>query len=191
MFRFHIPTGHIGIALPRRQHLRLLETCFRGTQIREAGNFNRWANFANMMLDESFTTPLCEVLNDVILERGRPTSSYVERISIPLKMAVGWTSVIPREDAQNAANERRSLNGQSEALFITDKSMLAPQTNIVTLVAEFRIDHVGTLDTLVLIHTLYPGPGTGPLIGDMTEATGFMWFDYHHPGGNHFIEVDP
>lgn len=193
MFRFWIPMGKIGIALPMRQHNRLLETCFRGTDVREAGNFKRWPSFALMMHDQKLTDSLCEIVDDILREKGLPTRdhNYTEVISVQLDEAVGWTSTIPCEEAQNIPSERRPLNKQSEALFIADKSVLAPLTNIVTFAMEFRIDLMGTLDALVLIHSLYPGPGVGPLIGNMTEATGLVWFDFHHPGGDQLVHIEP
>ncbi len=192
MFRFWIPMGKVGIALPMRQHSRLLETCFRGTEVREAGNFKQWPSFALMMRDQKLTERLSEIIDDVLREKGLPTrnQNYTEIISVQLDEPVGWTSTIPCEQVQDMPSERRPLNKQSEALFIADKSVLAPLTNIVTFVAEFRVDLMGSLDALILIHSLYPGPSVGPLVGNMTEATGLMWFDFHHPGGNHLMNLE-
>lgn len=189
---FSIPNGCIKVVLPREQRKRLHGTCFRGKQVREAGNFSRWSGFDQMLDDPIFGEPFLEIVNDILLGR-KPLKGhgFKERIGLKLSTPIGWSSTIPRELAPGGHLERRSLNHQAEALFQLDPSCPAPLTNVISLALGFKCPDQADLTATVLIETLYPGPNVGRLVGDVTEATGHVFFDFHHPGGDKLIELEP
>lgn len=191
MFYFEIPFGRIGIALAKAQQSRLYSTCFRGRKVCEAGNFNRWHSFDGLMSDREHMPMLLDVVNDMLLSRKeRPITPFREQFTVQFPGAIGWSSTIPIDHVSSHLFQRRALNKQSEAMFVTDRNFLAPLTRLMSLTAYFKPDGEGRLAAVIMLDTLYPGPGVGRLVGDMTAATGQAWLDFHHPGGDQLLEFD-
>ncbi len=185
------------VILPARDRARLAETCFRGTHVREAGNFFRWPNFDKMLGDKPFMERFRDVLAAAIEENaGALESGFTEPWTIPFTEPVGWTSSVPQTMVNGARLELKRTNGRSCALFVaaSDTDHPAPRTNLVAMTLTIRKNFKPDTDLVAIVHTMYPGPNVGSFPeeeGDITESKGFVLFDFHHPGGDSFVELEP
>jgi hypothetical protein len=167
----------MSIVVPIRTAERLATKCFRGRDSRRAGNFINWRNSMQVLADSHVICYLLKELN----ESWEKKEFGVVSFSIELPHPVGWESTDDIKHYSNEVLERFELNRRSNALRvkISRQDILAPKTNKVTIVAEFK-----TLKELpvLMVYSMYPGVDVGELEGDVTGREGRIFFDWDHPG---------
>ncbi len=182
------------LILPAHDRERLSGTCFRGRHVAEAGNFFRWSSFRDMVADELFTDLFGDVLTDMVEENvGSLAKGFGEPLTLPCAEPVGWTSALPRELVNGARLVLKRLNDRATmmAVALDDREHPAPRTNLVSMTLTICEDFKRESDLVAIVHTIYPGPHLGVLRGDITAVKGFVLFDFHHPGGDSFVELEP
>lgn len=174
--------------VPSHQERRLAGTCFRGRDLRRAGNLCRWEHAGEMFADERFRARLFEEV-----ARGIRGVDLRDPVTITLTVdygyAVGWASTNRHDAAIAAACETFSPNRRTVALRVKrGEPFLAPATSLVTLVIEFGKNRRGLT---AKIHTIYPGPYVGQLRAtepgesepvDVTKRENVVFFDWNHDG---------
>lgn len=174
--------------IPSHQERRLRNNCFRGQNLRKAGNFRQWGNAEQMFDDERFRTRLFEAI-------ARATRGVDLRSPSTLSLTVdygddvGWASTLPHDRIAASSCEKFSPNKRTVALRVRrDEPFLAPATSLVTLVIEFGKGRGGLT---AKIHTIYPGPYVGQLRAtepgesepvDITARENVVFFDWNHEG---------
>lgn len=155
---------------------RLQTTCFRGTELCLAGNFFRWSNLEQVVLDRFVLKTLLKTIETTIQDEHR-----VNSLTVSCPIPVGWTSTDRVAAYHSGDMERFKPSRRSRALRIRKdrQGIVAPQTNKLTLVYELRRERRGPV---VVIHSVYPGPDIGELDGDLTAREGVVFFDWNHPG---------
>lgn len=174
----------VEIILPREQADRLTRTCFRGRNCRQAGNFFMWPHFSAFIQDSETQGILMSILGELVEEANVQKR---HRIELEYRWDIGWDSVMEIDNLESEdieTGEVRDLNKRATALFLPDDLILAPRTNIVTMVLEQK--HVN--HWRFIIWTMYPGYDVGDLRGDMTELHGFVWLSWSNPGDEESIE---
>lgn len=182
---------NVNFEIPSFQERRLAGTCFRGRDLRKAGNLCRWEHADEMFDDEQFRKYLVEEI-----VRRTHGVKFSPSVTIPLTFGygeyVGWASTRPIRQTDAVRRERFYPNPKTKratALRVCrGEPILAKATNLVTLVVEFRKNRDGITAT---IHTIYPGPYVGELRAtepgerepvDVTEREGVVFFDWNHDG---------
>ena len=156
---------------------RLSLTCFRGRKIRCAGNFSMWSGpepmFRNNLVRAEFNRHLSEMFTKD--EFG------THSVTIESFQVVGWESTAPLKDFDENQLEPFEPNRHSSALRVRRdlENILAPQTNKVTIVFEFKREGEAAA---AIIHSIYPGNDVGELDGDLTDREQCVFFDFDHPG---------
>jgi len=180
------------LVLPSWCREALEKRCFRGVDIAEAGNFNRWSNFIDMIYDRKFTDPLMEIVQDIIEEREADLDQgFTEAFTVPFTEPVGWTSILPADLLPNEDLRQTETGARWSALFVVNQAVLAPQTSLVSMTLKICRDNLKHVDIACLVKDLRPGPlPNARFRGDMTEKTGYAWFDLHHPGGRDYLEIE-
>lgn len=179
---------NVAFEIPSHQEGRLAGTCFRGRDLRRAGNFCRWEHADEMFGDKAFLGRLFEQVARSI--RGVDLRDPVTlTLTVGYGDTVGWASTRPRNPAIAAACETFSPNRRTVGLRVRQgEPFLAPPTSLVTLVIEFGKGRHGLT---AKIHTIYPGPYVGQLRAtepgetepvDVTERENVVFFDWNHEG---------
>ncbi len=177
-FRIKVcPSLWASVVIPRRTEDRLRTTCFRGSTRALAGNFSCWNSARNLFQDKTVRKQLSKHIVDMWSEGIFETQS----IQITCKESIGWESTVPIEIYAPEVLERFDLNRRSFGLRIKrDRTdLLAPQTQKLTLVVEFRCEND---QPKVIVHSMYPGEDIGELDGDVTDREQRVFFDWNHPG---------
>jgi len=180
------------LVLPSWCREALEKRCFRGVDIAAAGNFNRWSNFIDMIYDRRFTDPLMEIVQDIIEEREADLDQgFTEAFTVPFIEPVGWTSILPVDLLSIEDLRQMETEARWSALFVVNESVLAPQTSLVSMTLKICRDNLGHADFACLVKDLRPGPlPNARFRGDMTEKTGYAWFNLRHPGGQDLVELE-
>lgn len=168
----------IAIIVRKRTIDRLKTTCFRGPSFRMAGNFFLWNSVESLFIDMCVLQPFLFGLD----EDWENKEFGTQGISIDYPENVGWESTSPIEKYSNDDLEQFNLNRKSWGLRVKasrGKELLAPLTNLLTLVYEFRSE--GEMP-VAIVHSVYPGRDIGELYGDVTSREGRIFFDWSHPG---------
>lgn len=141
-----------------------------------AGNFSKWAT-----LESFFDEPLILRELEYHLNDARRHNIRTYSFEIVFDHPVGWSSTDDLRRYQDRDLEFFRPNRRSEGFRVKPlfSNLLAPQTNYVTIVFEFKKEHDGPT---AVIHTIYPGRDIGELVGDVTEREGIVFFDWEHPG---------
>lgn len=179
---------NVTFEIPSHQERRLAGTCFRGRDLRRAGNFCRWEHADAMFDDEAFRARLFEQAARAI--RGVDLRDPVTRsVTVGYPDPVGWAGTRPYNSAHVASYEEFAPNRHSVGLRVRrGEPILAPATLLVTLVIEFRKARDGLS---AIIHTVYPGPDIGPLRPtepgatepvDITKRESVVFLDWNHDG---------
>lgn len=157
---------------------RLTGTCFRGTDRRQAGNFFQWPYFSAFIEDEEVRGKLKLKLAVLVASAN---ANRPHRFELELSHDIGWDSVMDVKDLTEedlASCETRELNRRASALFLPDGKILAPKTNVLTMVvSQYHKKH-----WQFVVRTIYPGHDVGTMAGDMTQRFGFVWIAWSNPG---------
>ncbi len=156
---------------------RLLTRCFRGTDLRLAGNFSAWNSVFWFWKDQLVLDQFLREVEDLWATRDFDTHS----VNINHNVFVGWESTSPIERYNTDDLESFRLNRRAQGLRVkTDRAdLLAPRTKEITIVFEFRSENDRPV---AIIHSIYPGRDVGDLDGDITEREGRVFFDWNHSG---------
>lgn len=167
------------IIMPEKQALRLRGTCFRGPHCPKAGNFFAWQNFAEFINDSETRNGLTHVFEYLIKEGG---TKKPHRFELFYEKDVGWDSVIATDEL--TTNDLKScklghLNKRTTALFLPENRILAPRTDVVTMVVTVYQGRYWNFT----IRTMYPGPDIGELNGgNLTELDGIVILPWSNQG---------
>jgi len=177
---FNLDSGErVEVIMLRHQGARLTSTCFRGQRCQQAGNFFAWNSFRDFLMDPEVRELLVHKLENLV-EEGRV--QFEHRFELEFSSDVGWDSVMDCNDLTPedlAMGEERRLNGRATAIFLPDTQILAPRTNIVTMVLRMKHDKHWKFT----IGTMYPGLDCGKLEGgNLTETRGLVWMSWTNPG---------
>lgn len=157
--------------------VRLRTTCFRGKGNKLAGNFELWSSarelFSDKVILQSFLADIQEIWG------MRSIDTYSVTLEYPTP--VGWDSTAPLGNYAPEFLERFQPIWRWNGLRIkpTLSSILAPKTNLVTLIWECKEENGSPV---VVVHSIYPGVDVGELEGDVTLREGRVFFDWSHPG---------
>jgi hypothetical protein len=177
--RFSLNNGQVvELVMPNEQAKRLIRTCFRGPNCRQAGNFFAWRNFRDFLEDKELRDLLCYEFERIL---ENPSVNSKHRIEIEFSGKVGWDSVMSGEDLLDedvASAKIGRLNKRAFALFLPVGQIEAPKTEVVTMVLTMKQNRIWKF----IIGTLYPGPDCGELRGDMTKRHNLYWLDWANPG---------
>ncbi len=150
---------------------------FRGKTVRRAGNFFAWHNIFELFEDIDFLDAIYKDASDAYAEAHLGTSSF----TYDFRYDVGWSSTDHNDKYSLYDQERFSLNRRAEAWRIrSDMNRIkAPRTSLVTVIYELRDEGDAIA---IIIHSLYPGPDIGDLIGDVSVREHCVFFSWDHPG---------
>ncbi len=157
---------------------RLASTCFRGIKKKRAGNFCLWYNPHKMFSD-------CPYLASEIVDDAREAWSKESKTSsmpVECREIIGWSSTDNLSKyQQNGCLESFSLGNNARGLRIKKnrRDILAPKTSVITLIYELKREQN---QFVIVIHSMYPGPDIGELVGDVSEREKVVFFDWNHPG---------
>jgi hypothetical protein len=177
-FERNMPSGQMArIVVPQFTIDRLYTTCFRGHELRCAGNFHRWRTVDSLLKDDGILTRLLEEIEDVATE----PSADSESVTIEHTAFVGWESTISRDSCLEADLEEFSPNQYATAMRVIPSrtQYLAPQTKDVTVIFKFHLEC--GIPTIV-IKSIYPGTDIGEIDGNVTDREGRVFLDWSQPG---------
>jgi hypothetical protein len=148
-----------------------------------------------MLADVDFMSIFRDILEASVEEHDEEIESgknYTESITVPFYESVGWTSSLPRFLLNGAKLVPRRINDRFRSMFVVldDVRHPAPVTNLVSTTITIGSDFKRKTDLVGIIRTIYPGPHIGVTRGDLTKERGFVLFDFHHPGGDSFVELE-
>ena len=174
--------------IPSYHERRLAGTCFRGRDLRRAGNLCRWEHADEMFEDRRFLDRLFDQVARAVrgVDLRDPATMTV---TVGYGDTVGWASTRPHDPAIAAACESFAPNRRTVGLRVRrGEPFLAPATQLVTLVIEFGKGRHGLT---AKIHTISPGPYVGQLRAtepgeaepvDVTKRENVVFFDWNHEG---------
>ncbi len=174
--------GEIFLALAESE--RVHSTTFRGTSVKKAGNIFKWPTFGRMVKDREFIRKLRKEINK-LLEKQIVLGTI--RIELEFYHPIAYDSVLHRDDLEPedlSFCETRLLSPSRDARadFLPLDYILAPQTNIMTLVIDAKKARTWTF----IVETVYAEPDCGRLEGNMTEKFGLVWLDWENAGDPHY-----
>lgn len=176
IFSFMItPDQRASVIVPVEVIDRLQRTCFRGVNVRCAGNFFRWPRADLLLWDARIQSHIEKTMLDCWARRRFGNAS----ITIGHEKPIGWESTNTRSSYPRKALGPFTPNRKSHALRVMSSKYVAPKTSLVTIVFEFKLEHE---EPIMVIRSIYPGIDIGPLAGDITHRTGRVFFDWNHPG---------
>lgn len=166
------------------RHIRLHN--FRGSEIRCAGNFFRWNNLDHFLEDQEFLCALKDDVNEALQQE------HVHRtFEYDFDTNIGWTSTVPLGHIEDGLLEQFHLSKTAFGMRvkICHSNIKAPLTKTVTVTYELKreIDRGSRREQLsVVIFSIHPGEDIGSLRGNMSkprkDSTGWIFFDWDHPG---------
>ncbi len=167
----------VWIIVRRKTKERLRTKCFRGLAQPLAGNFSHWESAEGLFNDPEMMKQFLAELSEVWSDQDFSTHS----VSLVHTTPVGWESSAPLESYAPEDLERFKPNRKSSGLRVkpTRIDLLAPQTNELTIVYEFKPEDG---QAVAIIHSIYPGRDIGNLDGDVTNREKRIFFDWNHPG---------
>lgn len=167
------------VIVRRTTEKRLLTKCFRGTTLPLAGNFLRWGSAEELFRDREVMEHFLAELDELWSKRDFGTSS----VSIVHSMPVGWESTSALQNYADGDLEEFDLNRRSCGLRVKPSrtDLLAPQTNELTIVFEFKSEDD---KAVAIVHSIYLGSDVGELDGDVTDREKRVFFDWSHPGAD-------
>ena len=177
------------LIIPAEVVKTLLETCFRGKEVRRSGNSSRWNAPTEMMWDSVFLHRFLYILFASFAENeSRLRDGYVEDVTILFdpETPVGWPSVLPRELVNGARTHLPKQRDQERSEFVAadDIAHPVPLTNILSLKIGCRLDFNNTDEVAVR----FLGMSIGLDIGFIETP---IRFHPHHAGGNELILLEP
>jgi len=169
--------GNIAVIVREATEVRLLTRCFRGTNLRLAGNFSRWSSADEMFRDKLVKTEFLAELEELRVDRDFGTHS----LTIEHTEEVGWDSTAPIADYSPGMLEHFELNRKSWGMRVLKErtDIYAPRTNCLTIVYQFKEEGDWAV---AVIHSIYPGYDVGELVGDITAREHRVFFDWSHFG---------
>ncbi len=155
---------------------RLETTCFRGRDVKRAGNFRVWGSIEEVMKGK-----VCNDLVDDALELWQKGDFGTHSLELQMAIEVGWESTAPESDFPVDMLEWFQPNKHSCAkrVRLNQTRRLTPLTRDLTIVYQLE-DQRG--EPKVTIWSIYPGVDIGELDGDITKREGRVFFDWNHPG---------
>ncbi len=170
---------------------RLAENCFRGRDLRAAGNLCRWDDEDALFEDKTFVELLLAACHEALRGVTISRNGITRNVEVEYPQYVGWSSTAPIDSVSSRVLERYEPNPYTVARRVQPSAtaVLAPRTKLLTLAVEFRRARGGIE---AIVHTIYPGPNIGALRRDpgdqnpqrlnVTEREGVVFFDWNHPG---------
>ncbi len=174
----NLKSGVIAAIVVRSTTKNRLDTkCFRGTSEVLAGNFCLWNSAEELFSDREVMGHFLAELDEMWLAQNFGTHS----VGVVYPTHVGWESTSPLKNYDEKDLEQFDLNRQSWGLRVKPASidLLAPQTNELTIVYEFKSEDDRPV---AVVHSIYPGKDIGELYGDVTDREQRVFFDWFHPG---------
>ncbi len=158
------------------ENLMKSKTCFRGKNKALAGNFSSFDNSDDVFKQSIVLEELLLDLPEAIKENFRLNS-----ITIEFDSMVGWSGTDHIKKYGTADLERFNLNKKAIGLRvkINRRRILAPKTNLMTIVYEVKKENN---KILIIIHSFYPGPDIGEILGNVSKREQCVFFDWDHPG---------
>jgi hypothetical protein len=155
---------------------RLKTTCFRGRDLKLAGNFRLWESVEEVMRGQ--------VRNDLVddaLELWQIGDFGTHSLRLEMSIEVGWESTAPKNDFHIDELEWFEPNKHSCAkrVRLNRIKRLAPLSRDLTIVYQLE-DQRG--EPKVTIWSMYPGVDIGELDGDITKRESRVFFDWNHRG---------
>jgi hypothetical protein len=173
-----LPDGTFAkIVVRKSAEERLAKTCFRGTDVKKAGNFSLWNSCEELFSDRLVLGRFLFDIDELWKERDFSTHST----SILHDTYVGWESTDWFENYVPDDVEWFQPNRNSSAFRVkSDRLDLpAPKTCNLTIVFEFKEERDRPV---AVVHSIYPGDDIGELKGNVTERESRFFFDWNHPG---------
>jgi len=164
----------VQVVVPKHTEGRLSDKCFRGPDCSKAGNFRYWKD-TKQVIEGVITDSVLSRLQEAAMKNGKGTFS----ICLDLRDPIGWSSTAPRDQYVEADLVSFEPNNHSSALKVVNPEKLAPLTNHLTIVCEYK--RKGGVEVFV-IHSMYPGKDVGVLDGDITQREKVVFFDWEHQG---------
>ncbi|GEM_PF-1517120 len=167
--------GRVAFIVRRNAERRLNKRCFRRSK-RMAGNFIYWNGVSEVIRQHHVMNSLLVSVRDALAENCPENSTCTK-----VPWVVGWSSTDARHKYHPEDLETFTPNGKWWALRVKRncRKFRAPATNQVTLVYEIKRE---PRQTAVIVHSMYPGPDVGELVGDVTRREDRVFFDWNHPG---------
>ncbi len=158
------------------ENLMKKKTCFRGKDKACAGNFFLFESPEEIFKQQIVLESLLLDLPEAIRENYESNSIEVE-----FEFPIGWSGTDNIKKYGTADLEKFNLNKKASGLRIkiNRRRILAPITNLMTVVYEVKNED-GKI--LVIIHSFYPGPDIGEIIGNVSNREQRVFFDWNHPG---------
>jgi hypothetical protein len=184
-FRTKLPDGSPAVIIVGNEtEARLRKTCFRGKNVAAAGNLRAWNNPTHMFQDDYILDPfVADVLKRVEAKEveSRPGDQHRATIIFRAFELMGWASTDDRSKYADDALERFEPNRKSSALRVLPNrtDLHPPETREITFVYSLRFERQH--GWMVIIRTIYPGPDIGPLLGDLSQDPGVVFFSWDHP----------
>jgi hypothetical protein len=159
---------------------------FRGHDVRCAGNFFRWDNLDAFLEDQEFLYVLKEDVEEAL--RGKDLYRTFE---YDFDANIGWSSTVPLGQIDEGFLEPFFLNKIAFGMRVksTHQEIKAPLTRTVTVTYELKRETDrgnGREQLSVVIFSIHPGVGIGPIRGNMStphkDSPGYYFFGRVHPG---------
>lgn len=169
------------LIVPNIVRARLSRTCFRGREVRCAGNFSAFATSVDLFHHRGVTQQLLASVQEDVSEDDEMEGK--SSVTISTDRPVGWASTNPRIlYPPNALEMYRPRNRNFHGLRVrtTRADLLAPRVSCLTVVYTWQFNP--TDGWLIFVGSIYPGEDIGELEGDITAREGVVFFDWDHPG---------
>jgi hypothetical protein len=156
---------------------RLVKTCFRGIDVKLAGNFLRWNSSFELLSDAHVKYMFIRDIDEAFRN-----NSWNNSVCIEYGLPVGWSgtddvSKYSQSDLEDFEPNRRS---RASRVRLDRRDLLAPKTDLLTIVYELKREETGYI--VAVVHSIYPGKDIGELRGDITQSEQVVFFDWNHPG---------
>lgn len=165
------------------QENRLRQTCFRGINLRRAGNFCFASKFEDI-LDESMEV-IAEDILEVIQDMMRLGEPYRDshRLTIDYEEPIGWKSTVPLSALPDSVKLKTfEPNLSTQAMRVADERVLAPSSRTLTIIFEFVFLKDGWK---AIVKTVYPGEFVQMGFRDherIIDPSEAVFFNWNHEG---------
>lgn len=156
----------------------LSQTCFRGSDVRQAGNLHVWNSAELFFSDPAVLERLQHEIQDLWDNQDFGGHAFTFKFS----RMVGW-SVTDHEDKYRAEDleiHRLTPRSWCKRVRPVHQHILAPRCDIVTMTVELHAIEQSSIHVSII--SVYAGEHYGELCGDMSERGKRIWFDHEHPG---------
>jgi hypothetical protein len=172
--------GAFRVIMSRFAEDRLAPLSFLGEEMVVAGNFRKWITPLELLKDPEVLAHFTDYLEEL----SNTGKSGPCRLMIHCKDVVGWSSTDRIEKYNPEDLIPFKPNNRSEGMKVCPHHdhLLAPATQTITIIFEFKTDPTNPDEHLVVVHSMYPGEDIGALDGNITADRGYVFFEWRHPG---------